>query len=89
MTCGTNDPLLTSSAAEADRAGATRRPHARQSDPIDALAIARAAIREPALSRPRPDERVYRETKLLVDHRDDLVDQRRRTQQRLRWHLHQ
>jgi transposase len=26
---------------------------------------------------------------LLVDHRDDLVDQRRRTQQRLRWHLHQ
>src|SRR5206468_3003097 len=23
-----------------------------------------------------------------VDHRDDLVDQRRRTQQRLRWHLH-
>jgi len=25
----------------------------------------------------------------LVDHRDDLVDQRRRTQQRLRWHLHQ
>jgi transposase len=26
---------------------------------------------------------------LLGDHRDDLVDQRRRTQQRLRWHLHQ
>jgi transposase len=25
---------------------------------------------------------------LLVDHRDDLIDQRRRTQQRLRWHLH-
>jgi transposase len=24
----------------------------------------------------------------LVDRRDDLVDQRRRTQQRLRWHLH-
>lgn len=42
----------------------------------------------PDLSRPRPDERVYRELKLLVDHRDDLVDQRRRTQQRLRWHLH-
>jgi transposase len=32
---------------------------------------------------------VCRELKLLVDHRDDLVDQRRRTQQRLRWHLHQ
>jgi transposase len=60
-----------------------------KSDPIDALAIARAALREPGLSRPRPDERVYRELKLLVDHRDDLVDQRRRTQQRLRWHLHQ
>ena len=67
------------------RAGRTRG----KSDPIDALAIARAALREPGLSRPRPDERVYREIKLLVDHRDDLVDQRRRTQQRLRWHLHQ
>jgi transposase len=67
------------------RAGRTRG----KSDPIDALAIARAALREPGLSRPRPDERVYRELKLLVDHRDDLVDQRRRTQQRLRWHLHQ
>jgi transposase len=67
------------------RAGRTRG----KSDPIDALAIARAALREPDLSRPRPDERVYREIKLLVDHRDDLVDQRRRTQQRLRWHLFQ
>ena len=26
--------------------------------------------------------------KLLVDHRDDLVAERRRAQQRLRWHLH-
>ena len=60
------------------RAGRTRG----KSDPIDALAIARAALREPDLSRPRADERVYREIKLLVDHRDDLVDQRRRTQQR-------
>jgi transposase len=67
------------------RAGRTRG----KSDPIDALAIARAALREPGLSRPRSDERVYRELKLLVDHRDDLVDQRRRSQQRLRWHLHQ
>jgi transposase len=66
------------------RAGRTRG----KSDPIDALAIARAALREPDLSRPRPDERVFREVKLLVDHRDDLVDQRRRTQQRLRWHLY-
>jgi transposase len=60
-----------------------------KSDPIDALAIARAAIREPGLSRPRPGERVCRETKLLVDHREDLVAQRTRSQQRLRWHLHQ
>jgi transposase len=67
------------------RAGRTRG----KSDPIDALAIARAAIREPGLSRPRPDERVYREIKLLVDHREDLVAQRSRSQQRLRWHLHQ
>jgi len=59
-----------------------------KSDPIDALAIARAALREPDLSRPRLDEQVFRDLKLLVDHRDDLVDARRRTQQRLRWHLH-
>ncbi len=60
-----------------------------KSDPIDALAVARAALREPDLPRPRPEEPVYRDLKLLVDHRDDLVDERRRTQQRLRWHLHQ
>jgi transposase len=66
------------------RAGRTRG----KSDPIDALAIARAALREPDLSRPRPGEQVFRDLKLLVDHRDDLVDARRRTQQRLRWHLH-
>ena len=60
-----------------------------KSDPIDALAVARAALREPRLSRPRPDEQLYRDLKLLVDHRDDLVDERRRAQQRLRWHLHQ
>jgi transposase len=66
------------------RAGRTRG----KSDPIDALAIARAALREPDLSRPRPEEQLFRDLKLLVDHRDDLVDQRRRMQQRLRWHLH-
>src|SRR5438067_2886373 len=60
-----------------------------KSDPIDALAIARAALREPNLPRPRPRERVHVEIKLLVDHRDDLVDERRRVQQRLRWHLYQ
>jgi transposase len=66
------------------RAGRTRG----KSDPIDALAIARAALREPGLARPRAGEQVLRDLKLLVDHRDDLVDQRRRCQQRLRWHLH-
>jgi transposase len=59
-----------------------------KSDPIAALAIARAALREPELSRPRPDEQLFRDLKLLVDQREDLVDQRRRAQQRLRRHLH-
>jgi transposase len=60
-----------------------------KSDAIDALAAARAALREPELDRPRPGEERLRELKLLVVHRDDLVDERRRCQQRLRWHLHQ
>ncbi len=60
-----------------------------KSDSIDALAVARVALREPDLPRPRPGEERYRELKLLVVYRDDLVDERRRAQQRLRWHLHQ
>src|SRR6185437_7545967 len=60
-----------------------------KSDLIDALAIARAALREPLLDSPRPEEGRLRELKLLVDHRDDLADERRRAQQRLRWHLHE
>jgi transposase len=60
-----------------------------KSDPIDALAVARAALREPDLDRPHPSEKRLRELRLLVDHRDDLVDERRRCQQRLRWHLHE
>jgi transposase len=60
-----------------------------KSDTIDAIAIARAALQEPGLEGPRPDEEPLRELKLLVDHRDDLVDERRRAQQRLRWHLHE
>src|SRR5436190_2875668 len=67
------------------RAGRTRG----KSDRIDALAVARAALREPELPRPQPGERVHREIELLVDHRDDLVDERRRTRQCLRWHLHE
>jgi transposase len=60
-----------------------------KSDEIDALAIARAALQEPQLQGPRAGEEALRELRLLVDHRDDLVDERRRMQQRLRWHLHQ
>jgi transposase len=60
-----------------------------KSDGIDALAIARAALQEPGLDGPRAGEETLRELKLLVDHRDDLVDERRRAQQRLRWHLHE
>jgi transposase len=60
-----------------------------KSDPIDALAIASTALREPRLDRPRAGEERLRDLSLLVDHRDDLVDERRRAQQRLRWHLHE
>jgi transposase len=60
-----------------------------KSDAIDAAAVARAALQEPQLDRPRLGEETLRELKLLVDHRDDLVAERRRCQQRLRWHLHE
>jgi transposase len=67
-----------------------RRGRARgKSDRIDALAVARAALQEPQLDGPRAGEETLRELKLLVDHRDDLVAERRRCQQRLRWHLHE
>jgi len=59
-----------------------------KSDPIDALAIARAALREPDLPVARLDGEA-RELRLLVDHREDLVAERTRIQCRLRWHLHE
>jgi transposase len=59
-----------------------------KSDPIDALAIARAALREPNLPVASHDC-VSREIKLLVDHREDLVNTRTEMQNRLRWHLHE
>jgi transposase len=59
-----------------------------KSDPIDALAVARAALREPHLPVARLDG-VDREVRLLVDHREDLVVERTRIQNRLRWHLHE
>lgn len=59
-----------------------------KSDPIDALAVARAALREPDLPVARLDGE-SRDVRLLVDHREDLVRERTRTQSRLRWHLHE
>ena len=58
-----------------------------KSDPIDALAVARAALREPDLPVATHDEG-SRELKLLVDRREDLVGERTRMMNRLRWHLH-
>lgn len=59
-----------------------------KSDPIDALAVARAALREPDLPTAVLDG-PEREVGLLVDHRDHLVAERTRTINRLRWHLHE
>jgi transposase len=59
-----------------------------KSDPIDALAVARAALREPDLPVARLDG-PEREVRLLVDHREDLVGERTRIIARLRWHLHE
>jgi transposase len=59
-----------------------------KSDPIDALAVARAALREPDLPTARLDG-PERELRLLVDHREDLVGERVRAMARLRWHLHE
>ena len=69
-------------------AGARRSSRERgKSDPIDALAVARAALRED-LPRARLDG-PERDVRLLVDHRDDLVAERTRIENRLRWHLHE
>ncbi|MDU0293181.1 IS110 family transposase [Saccharothrix longispora] len=59
-----------------------------KSDPIDALAVARAALREPDLPTARLDG-PDREVRLLVDAREALVGERTRTVNRLRWHLHE
>lgn len=59
-----------------------------KSDPIDALAVARAALREPDLPVAQLDG-PSRELRLLVDHREDLVADRTAHINRLRWHLHE
>lgn len=59
-----------------------------KSDPIDAAAVARAALRDPDLPVASHDE-VSRELKLLVDRREDLVQQRTATISRLLWRVHE
>ena len=60
-----------------------------KSDPIDALAVARAALEEGVDALPCAAlEGPAREVKLLLDHREDLVAERTRVQCRLRWLLH-
>ncbi|NEB23169.1 IS110 family transposase, partial [Streptomyces sp. SID6673] len=59
-----------------------------KSDPIDALAVARAAAREPDLPVASHDE-VSRELKLLVDRRETLVAQRTATINSLLWRVHE
>jgi transposase len=59
-----------------------------KSDPIDALAVARAFLREPDLPVASHDE-VSRELKLLVDRREVLVAQRTAMTNRLRWRVHE
>lgn len=69
-------------------AGARRGGRQRgKSDAIDALAVARVALREPDLPVAQlagPE----REIGLVLAHREDLVGERSRIQQRLRQHLH-
>ena len=59
-----------------------------KSDPIDALAVARAALREPNLPVATLDG-PSRTVRLLIDHREDLLGERTRIIARLRWHLHE
>ena len=59
-----------------------------KSDPIDALAVARAALRDPDLPVATHDQ-ASRELKLLVDRRDDLVKYRTATINRLLWRVHE
>src|SRR3954471_3970322 len=63
-----------------------RRPG--KSDEIDAIAVARAALQEGVEALPSAflDEPAF-ELRLLCDHRADLVAERTRHQNRLRWHL--
>ena len=70
--------------AAARRGG--RRPG--KSDPIDAEAVALAALRHPDLPTAHLDGPT-RQVKLLCDHRRDLVCERTKLVNRLRWHVHE
>ena len=70
-------------------AGARKSARTRgKSDPIDALAVARAALREESDLHPASHDPSARELKLLVDHREAVVRERTGLASRLRWHLH-
>jgi transposase len=74
-------PALTDSSRRAVR-------QAGKSDPIDATAIARAALREGIDTLPVAflDEQAH-EIRVLTDYRDQLISERVRLVNRLRWHL--
>lgn len=59
-----------------------------KSDPIDALAVARAVLQDPNLPRARHDPDSLA-CKLMVDRRDTLVQRRSATMTRLQWRIHQ
>ncbi|MBE1470806.1 transposase [Kibdelosporangium phytohabitans] len=59
-----------------------------KSDPINALAVARAALREPDLPTAQLDG-PERDMRLLTDHREALISERTRAINRLRWRLHE
>ena len=72
------------------RMGASRRGEREpgKSDEIDALAIARAVVKDGVERFPTAYlDRAAIEIRLLSDHRKDLVAERTRAQNRLRWHL--
>ena len=69
------------------RSRATAR-QAGKSDPIDALAVGRAALREPDLPVAQLDG-LSREVRLLVDYRETFVHQRTGLQNQLQWRLHE
>jgi transposase len=58
-----------------------------KSDPIDALAIARAAVREPDLPTAHLDAPAA-DMRLLSDRREHLITARTAAVNQLRWHLH-